>query len=95
MAGFTLRQPGAELQNLIDKIAPTEEKVTKLSAELRGMINKKVDADKVATINGQSIINGGNVIISGSEELPEDIMGIFDALYQAEFNPDFNQDFTI
>lgn len=63
--------------------------------ELREMINKKVDADKVATINGQSIINGGNVIISGSGGLSEDVMGIVDALYQAEFNPDFNQDFTI
>lgn len=50
MADFTLTQAGAELQNLINKIDPTEKKLTKLSWEIgnyeglyNGIISESID----------------------------------------------------
>lgn len=37
-------------------------------SELKAAINKKVDSDNVATINGKSIINGGNIEIESGEK---------------------------
>lgn len=42
MADFTLQQSGAELQNLINKIVPTEEKVAQLSREI-GEVDASVE----------------------------------------------------
>lgn len=41
----------------------TAAELTELSAE----VGKKVDADKVATINGQSLVEGGNITIEGGK----------------------------
>jgi lysophospholipase L1-like esterase len=40
-----------------------EQNLSELSAE----VGKKVDADKVATINGQSLVGGGNITIEGGK----------------------------
>lgn len=46
----------------LEEIA-TKSELTELSAEM----GKKVDADKVATINGQSLVNGGDITIEGGK----------------------------
>lgn len=40
--------------------------------EIRDAIDKKVDSDKVATINGLSLTNGGNIVIEGGGESYDD-----------------------
>ena len=35
--------------------------------KIREELAKKVDADKIATINGLSLVNGGNIVIEGGE----------------------------
>lgn len=52
----------AELARL-EKDKADKAELTELSAEL----GKKVDADKVATINGQSLVNGGDITIEGGK----------------------------
>lgn len=42
------------------------------NAELSAEVGKKVDADKIATLNGQSLINGGNIEIKGGGESYDD-----------------------
>lgn len=49
---------------VIDENGKTiKEQLNELSAE----VDKKVDADKVATINGQSLVGGGNITIEGGK----------------------------
>lgn len=51
-------------------------------SELRTAINKKVDSDKVATINGQSLVEGGNIVIPpyDDKEIKEELKAVNDAL---------------
>lgn len=56
--GATAVQP-----SILEGYATTQQ-LTELSAE----VGKKVDSDKVATINGQSLVQGGNITIVGGEK---------------------------
>lgn len=69
MADFTLRQAGKELQNLIDKIAPMEDKVTELSAE----IGKKQDTIKNLEIIEEGASKGATALqgVDTSDELDD------------------------
>ena len=49
---------GQEIDNRLSKVILNENKLNKLSDD-------KVNKTDMATINGQSLINGGNIIIEG------------------------------
>ena len=71
MVDFTLTQTGAELQNLINKIAPTEEKVTQLDTYIANQKNEIADFKETITNqieNYKPIVINGNVTNAADEE---------------------------
>ena len=111
MPDFTLQQTGAELQNLINKIAPIEEKVTQLESqlnkpggidpsELEKKQDKLVSGENIKTINGESLLGKGNILIPiysppGTPDtgVPlQDVEGFIPL--SRDFSDDFNNDFA-
>lgn len=61
---------------------PIQQELTELSEE----VGKKVDSDKVATINGKSLLNGGNIKIEGGSGGADSPIGYGEAENSAIFN---------
>ena len=56
---------GAVMNSVLKQMVDlTDSELTELSTE----VGKKVDADNVATINGQSLVNGGDITLEGGGE---------------------------
>lgn len=63
MLDFTLQQTGAELQDLINKIAPTEEQVTQLTLAVENIESNKASKEDVAHAIAEAVTNALNTEI--------------------------------
>lgn len=87
----------ASIKALEDKVKTKQDIISDLATIREGASKGATAIQEVKTINGESIVGKGNIVISGggSADIPQDLIDIINSLYLSEMNNDFNEDFAI
>lgn len=88
----------ASIKAVEDKIKTKQDIISDLTTIREGANKGATAIQDVKTINGESIVGKGNIVIKGeggSADIPQDLMDIINTLYLSEMNEDFNNDFAI
>lgn len=87
------------IKTVEDKVKTKQDIISDLATIRDGAAKGATAIQEVKTINGESIVGKGNIVISGggggSADIPQDLIDRINSLYLSEVNDDFNDDFAI